>query len=182
MLALLTAHPSTLSTPVDRIEVEVERGLGGDLRLAYRAFGNVGRIRLPQAGAGRTDGLWRSTCFEAFVRPAGGDSYLEVNASPSGQWATYRFERERTGMSAAAEAPGDLHTRAFVDGIGVATRLAVDPADADWRLGLSAVIEDADGGLSYWALAHPSDKPDFHHPDSFTLVVPAPGTPGRDPA
>jgi hypothetical protein len=40
------------------------------------------------------------------------------------------------------------------------------------RLGLSAVIETVDGFFSYWALAHPSDKPDFHHPDSFILELP----------
>ena len=40
------------------------------------------------------------------------------------------------------------------------------------RLGLSTVIEDGDGGISYWALAHPSAKPDFHHPDSFVLDLP----------
>ena len=32
-------------------------------------------------------------------------------------------------------------------------------------LALSAVIEAIDGAKTYWALAHPSDKPDFHHPD-----------------
>ncbi|QLQ12045.1 MAG: hypothetical protein HZY74_00360 [Brevundimonas sp.] len=40
------------------------------------------------------------------------------------------------------------------------------------RIGLTAVIEDTDGTISYWALAHPSDKPDFHHPDSFVLELP----------
>jgi hypothetical protein len=40
------------------------------------------------------------------------------------------------------------------------------------RLGLSAVIEAVDGAMSYWALAHPSAKPDFHHPDSFVLDLP----------
>ena len=37
---------------------------------------------------------------------------------------------------------------------------------------LSAVIETTDGAMSYWALAHPSAKPDFHHPDSFVLDLP----------
>ena len=37
-----------------------------------------------------------------------------------------------------------------------------------WRLGLSAVIEEANGRLSYWALAHPAGRPDFHHADCFT--------------
>jgi len=39
------------------------------------------------------------------------------------------------------------------------------------RLGLSAVIEEISGHRSYWALAHPPGKADFHHSDSFALVV-----------
>ena len=45
-------------------------------------------------------------------------------------------------------------------------------ANASWRLGLSAVIEDTSGGKSYWALAHPPGKPDFHHADCFALELP----------
>ena len=41
--------------------------------------------------------------------------------------------------------------------------------ETDWDVGLTAVIEDADGGIAYWALAHPGEQPDFHHPASFTL-------------
>jgi hypothetical protein len=41
------------------------------------------------------------------------------------------------------------------------------PPKALWRLGLSALIEDTGGHKSYWALAHPPGKPDFHHADSF---------------
>ena len=37
--------------------------------------------------------------------------------------------------------------------------------------GLSAVIEDPNGVLSYWALRHPPGKPDFHHPDTFALEI-----------
>jgi hypothetical protein len=45
-------------------------------------------------------------------------------------------------------------------------------ANARWRLGLSAVIEDKAGGKSYWALAHPPGKADFHHADSFARELP----------
>jgi hypothetical protein len=48
------------------------------------------------------------------------------------------------------------------------------PADAEWALGLSAVIEQADGTKAYWALRHPSPAPDFHHPDCFALTLAAP--------
>jgi hypothetical protein len=33
------------------------------------------------------------------------------------------------------------------------------------------VIEDDQGRISYWALAHPASKPDFHHRDGFALVL-----------
>ena len=173
MRALMTVHPSTISTPIDRIEVEVERAGSDELKLVYRAFGDVRRVRLPESGKGRTDELWRSTCFEAFVRPVESPRYLEVNASPSGQWATYWFDSQRRGMTPAVEEPKEAPCRDLVDSIGLAISLPIGSAKGDWRLGLSAVIEDIEGGLSYWALAHPSDKPDFHHPDSFTLVLPA---------
>ena len=38
-------------------------------------------------------------------------------------------------------------------------------------LGLSAVIEEHDGTLSYWALRHAPGKPDFHHRDAFALEL-----------
>ena len=42
------------------------------------------------------------------------------------------------------------------------------PADIEWQLGLSAILEETDGTKSYWALAHPEgDKPDFHDPVCF---------------
>jgi len=48
--------------------------------------------------------------------------------------------------------------------------------EVSWRLGLSALIEDQSGGMSYWALAHPPGKPDFHHADGFALEF-APAVP-----
>ncbi|MND06273.1 hypothetical protein D3C83_275510 [compost metagenome] len=38
-------------------------------------------------------------------------------------------------------------------------------------VGLAAVIEAADGALSYWALRHAPAKPDFHHRDAFALAL-----------
>jgi hypothetical protein len=39
------------------------------------------------------------------------------------------------------------------------------------RLAASSVIEDSQGHITYWALVHPSGKPDFHHRDGFALVL-----------
>ena len=49
---------------------------------------------------------------------------------------------------------------------------AIDGPGA-WEAAIAAVIEEANGTKSYWALAHPSEKPDFHHPDGFVLELPA---------
>ena len=38
----------------------------------------------------------------------------------------------------------------------------VDAPQGAWQWGLSAVIEDDAGALSYWALHHAKAKPDFH--------------------
>jgi hypothetical protein len=45
-------------------------------------------------------------------------------------------------------------------------------AEANWFVSLTAVIEAADGTLSYWALRHPAPQPDFHHPGGFVLTLP----------
>lgn len=45
---------------------------------------------------------------------------------------------------------------------------------ADLQIGLSAVIATKEGAISYWALAHPPGKPDFHHKDCFALKLGAP--------
>ena len=37
------------------------------------------------------------------------------------------------------------------------------------RLAVCAVMENEQGRVSYWALAHPPGKPDFHHRDGFAL-------------
>jgi hypothetical protein len=41
------------------------------------------------------------------------------------------------------------------------------PSGAARQLGVAAMIEETNGRRSYWALAHPPGKPDFHHADCF---------------
>ena len=50
--------------------------------------------------------------------------------------------------------------------------LATLPRDAVWRIGLAAVIEETSGRKSYWALAHPPGRPDFHHAHGFAYELP----------
>jgi hypothetical protein len=168
MLVTLTPHPDTPSAFVDKIDVEVARD-GVLLRLLFTVAGDPAALALPApAEPGRADDLWRHTCFEAFV--ATGEGYVEYNLSPSNQWASYRFDGPRAGMRLAKEVAKVSGMDGARDHIALEARIEL-PHGAS-RLGLSAVIETRDGALSYWALAHPSDKPDFHHPDSFVLELP----------
>lgn len=124
-------------------------------------------VPLPSEAA-RVDGLWQTTCFEAFVRPVGGESYQEWNFAPSGEWAAYDFDSYREGMKAAeVESPPYVRTEDNLTWWGVGATIALD-AETQWELALSAVLEERDGTKSYWALAHPpGDQPDFHHSDCF---------------
>jgi len=125
----------------------------------------------------RADQLWEHTCFEAFVRAGSEGPYHEFNFAPSLQWAAYRFGSHRRGMSAPNIDPPHALTRRAVDRyeLEASLRLAALadlPNHAPWQLNLSAVIEEKSGRKSYWALAHPPGKADFHHPDCFTLDLP----------
>lgn len=172
----LIRHPASQGGEGLAIEVEAARGPERTLDLRYLVRGDIDRLILPEvADWGRADGLWRTTCFEAFLGDGASEGYREFNFSPSMRWAAYGFDGYRAGMA-------DLPEHAFVSmmmgrveegyemAAAIATVFALEREPL--RLGLSAVIEDRAGGLSYWALAHPADKPDFHHPDSFVLTLP----------
>jgi hypothetical protein len=154
--------------------VEVERGEAGRLELVYRVAGDAAALVVPPPAAPvRTDELWKTTCFEAFAQPAGGDGYLELNLAPSGAWAAYRFDGYRAGMAPLeVDAPRIAFTR--TDGGCELAASLVLPATGDWRLGLTAVIEARGGAKSYWALAHAPGRPDFHHAAGFILALAEP--------
>ena len=181
--AQLRCHPSTPAGVPLSLSVEIRSQVDA-LRVRYTLRGDTAALRIPKPAAPvPADGLWRHTCFEAFVAAHGDTAYREFNFSPSSEWAAYRFssERERDAVSEERErvllTPLLAHTTARTLTLTVripATALPRSPATL--ALGLSAVIEENDGHLSYWALHHPHEKPDFHHSDGRTLRLPAPLT------
>ena len=145
----------------------------GDLMLRFRLEGGNGRLRIPAAAAPeRVEGLWRHTCFEAFVMGADAPAYREFNFSPSGAWQAYGFASYRQGGPLAnALAPRIRRLEGGEFGLDVLLPADQLPPGPRLRLGLSAVIETADGALSYWALRHASGRPDFHHSDCLALEL-----------
>ena len=176
MLHALIRHPESLCVAATHIEVGVAPQSAGSLLLTYVVHGNISELCLPPSTApARGNALWQHTCFEAFVGTAAGAAYYEFNFAPSTRWAAYRFSSHRSGMQVATEVGAPrIETQSAPERYTLQALLRMDelsglPHDSGWRLGLAAITEDTRGGKSYWALAHPPGKPDFHHFDCFAL-------------
>jgi len=174
MRHVLKPHPDSRCSAAARVEVEIARPRDDSLVLSYIVTGKMSDIRMPHATtAARSDELWRHTCFEAFVRASSGAEYYEFNFAPSTQWAAYRFSSYRSGMCVAAEISAPpIEAQSSPDRYTLQVSLELNrlselPRNASWLLGLSVLIEDTSGRMSYWALVHPPGKPDFHHADCF---------------
>lgn len=174
----LTAHPTSPPARVSAVEARV---IGRDhdwLRVRWRVEGAQALVVPAFAGRGRADELWRRTCFELFLRPHGCEAYCEFNLSPSERWAAYDFAAYREGM---AERPA---LREPDSAIRIGSSFAIFDAAIPAHLipqvasaaNFAAVIEEEGGVLSYWAIAHPAAKPDFHDPACFVAELgPPPG-------
>jgi hypothetical protein len=175
---VLVPHPASLPGAVTMVAATVTRPASGRLRIAWELEGDLSMLRLPEPRPPvRADGLWQHTCLEAFLGAESAPDYWEYNSSPSGAWAAYHFTAYREGM-----APLLKGAAPSIDCKADAGTLRLDVTiDLEWlartsarmglRLGLSAVVEDRARVLSYWALKHPAEKPDFHHPDGRVIAL-----------
>lgn len=146
----------------------------GLLTLHYSLTGNIEDIFLPPLSLYpcRKDELWKTTCFECFLAIEDQPQYWEFNISPSGDWNIYHMDaypriafREETS----------IHWLPFhfqMDDQGCFLKVAVNllPIIREGqriKIGITAVIQSADGDITYWALAHPAPRADFHLKESF---------------
>jgi hypothetical protein len=171
MRQVLVRHPEFPCDAVREIAADIVRD-GSLVRLTYVATGAMAGLQVPAPAAPeRTDELWKHTCFELFVKPAGGDAYDEFNFAPSTAWAAYAFDAHRTGMRELEIAAPRISVAR--NGQRLTMDVALDicgvPADGPWTVAMSAVIEEMSGRRSYWALKHPAGRPDFHAAAGFAV-------------
>ena len=172
----LVPHPTTRpASPAFKVWASVDHvaslGATATTNIWFAVGAPADRFLIPKSEEpGRIDELWRTTCFEAFLR-GDGEAYREWNFSPSGDWAAYDFAAYRDGSGEPEVAAPYIRMEDNMTWWAVGATIATD-AEQSWHLGLSAVLEEKDGTKSYWALAHSNpDKPDFHLADCFTAKL-----------
>ncbi|MEO7386404.1 MAG: DOMON-like domain-containing protein [Gammaproteobacteria bacterium] len=174
--------PGSAAGAVRQFDATAGYAPDGALEFSWRLVADLSRLRIPPAATAtaRADELWRHTCFEAFVADPHSTGYLELNFSPSGEWAAYGFRNYRGGMvPLPLRKDPEANWRRIGDELALAVRFRMDdlpgppgPRPAvPLRVALSAVLEDVQGGVTHWALHHPAGPPDFHHADAFALRV-----------
>ena len=165
----LNLQPHSRCSAVTKIEAAIALSRADRLILSYIVTGNMNNVRMPpDTATARGEELWRHTCYEAFLRASSRSTYYELNFAPTTQWAAYRFDDYRTGMTLPEISTPSIEVHSSPDHYCLRATLELDqlsslPRGDLWHVGLSALIEDMDGNLSYWALSHPPGKPDFHH-------------------
>lgn len=173
----LLLHPATSCNEVRSIAVQAMRTGSSSIRFNYSLKTDLGRTRIPErVMQSRRDELWRHTCFEAFVSPVHSTQYFEFNFSPSTEWAAYGFDNYRDGMCAASVTSPIVDVTRSVDTLVLNAEVDLAPlgmtaAEGKLEIGLSAIIENIEGQISYWAIKHALPKPDFHHRDGFALLL-----------
>jgi len=172
----LIPHPHGAVLAATTLAARVALESGQRITLDYSLIGDLAPLAIPRrAASARAERLWEHTCFEAFIAPAGGARYYELNFSPSTEWAAYEFDGYRQGMRPlalavppavrVAETKSELRVTAGIELGGLAD------APWPWRIGVTAVVEDRGGNRAFYALLHPREKPDFHDAAAFTVLL-----------
>ena len=150
------------------------------LSLSYVLKGDLGKVAIPEPSenAQRRDRLWEQTCFEFFIAEGPNhthaDPYWEFNLSPSGDWNAFAlcgYRQDLQEEMAFSTIP--IYTRFLTNAIYLDVSVDVGrlvKASQPLRMGVSAVVLSA-RKESFWAIAHPTSKADFHHPDSFVIEL-----------
>jgi len=172
----LTPFPGARVPPAVRLTVAIARQ-ADVLTIGYVLFGDLASLVVPAPAERplRRSHLWETTCCEFFVAVKGSPGYWEFNLSPAGHWNVYRFDDYRQGMReepAFAALPFTVARQPDALALDLTVDLArLLPPDERIQAACSAVLEHRDGALSYWAVAHVADEPDFHRRNGFIIEL-----------
>ena len=101
----------------------------------------------------RRDGLWQTTCFEAFLGLPGERRYWEINLAANGDWALYGFSDYRDGRSDPSQTvPPQVQLRRWHHQLRLEASLDLSawwPPNVSPDIALTAVLDRGDNVLSH---------------------------------
>lgn len=147
-----------------------------EFQIEYVLTGPLDEVLIPDKYQGmyrRTEGLWEETCFEFFIAGDSEQKYFEFNFSPDTSWDAYQFEhyRQKAQLQELIEVPQfDFYKTENSNLFKMVCRIQGPQSIAvqnNYDYSVTTVLKNKNGEVSYWALKHAGDKPDFHLRDSF---------------
>jgi hypothetical protein len=162
------------NAPAIQITGEIERQQN-QLSIEYKLQGQA-PIIIPQIvdTPSRQGNLWEYTCCEFFLGLENSTQYWEFNLSPSGHWNVYRFLNYRQNLveeTAFDSLPFQVSQEKEALQLKLEVNLSKIIFEQSLEVGISTVVEDEQGNLSYWALNHFAKEADFHQRNSFALYL-----------
>lgn len=172
-----TLSPFSSTTQTQSVHLKAAAHLlsAQQVLLEFELHGDLQNILWPAPNfvESREDNLWKHTCLEAFFGQGNQpeDPYLEINCAPNGNWNAYSFGSYRETMTTSNTTKVRLLHR---DSDGDLLRFQIEVSSeaplSFTHVGLTAVIEFANGEISYWALSHQGPKADFHNKDGWMAL------------
>ncbi|OQW47306.1 MAG: hypothetical protein A4S09_16050 [Proteobacteria bacterium SG_bin7] len=152
--------------------------LDHEIDVTFTVTGELSKLYIPDGKSNpqRLDNLWKHTCFETFIKQSSQRNYIEINASPSGDWALYSFTDYHQGMANVSEVNDFKVSSSFdkkKESLKCWYTINLKPfllPENNLDIGLSCILETNKGELSYWAINHKNEKPDFHLASNFIHI------------
>lgn len=165
---------------VNQVEVGFEL-IDNKLHLKYLLSGSLDKIlKLDESlQINRKNEIWKSTCFEFFLKSPQQNHYWEMNLSPSGDWNFYHLEDYRKSLKEEAligtpQIQKDFNGEKFqlscsfdLNSLMNSIMISKGIAASVFQMGLSCILQKRDLTVEYYSLGHSKEKPDFHNSQFF---------------
>lgn len=166
------------SSPAQTIEVNLNQ-TESSIFISYKLTGDLSTLDLGDGTPKhkRRMKLWEKTCFELFLKHQSHDDYLEFNFSSVFEWNAFYFTKKGSPLCEYAElnnvkidilrSSDVFQLIAEIDSAFLPKHFQREFSKGELTAGITNVLKEKNERLSYWALAHKDQKPNFHHFDSF---------------
>ena len=169
----LHAFEETPSTSPFALKGLIETS-ASELRIKSDLIGPLEELVIPPQSKDpqRRSNLWENTCLEVFISAAKSHRYWEWNFSPSLDWNMFQFKDYRNKDSELLSGWQHQASR-LISGKQMQLNIQIDIPetlrDTPLHIGVSFVLHHKQNGLTYWALQHLSQQPDFHNRGKFLI-------------